>query len=90
MKIAPIVLFVYNRLEHTKKTVGALQKNLLASESELYIYSDASMNAQAKSEVQKVRTYIHSITGFKKITIIERETNWGLANSIIDGVFQSS
>lgn len=34
-KLAPIVLFTYNRLWHTQQTIEALQKNELASESEL-------------------------------------------------------
>ena len=40
MNPAPIVLFVYNRLWHTQQTVEALQNNVLAKQSELYIYSD--------------------------------------------------
>ena len=84
--LAPIVLFVYNRPWHTKQTVEALQKNELSSESELFIYSDASKNKEAEEKVQEVREYIRTIDGFKKVTIIEREKNWGLANSIIDGV----
>lgn len=86
MILAPIVLFVYNRPWHTEQTIEALQKNKLASESELFIFSDAAKNAHAIKKVQEVRNYINSIDGFKKITIIEREINWGLANSIIDGV----
>jgi hypothetical protein len=86
MKLAPIVLFVYNRPEHTKQTVEALQKNELANESELFIYSDAPKNENAIAKVKEVREYIKSIDGFKSITIVEREKNWGLANSIIDGV----
>ncbi len=88
MPLAPIVLFVYNRPWHTKQTVEALQKNELASNSELFIYSDAPKNEQASEKVKEVRQYIKTIEGFKKITIIEREKNWGLANSIIDGVTQ--
>jgi GT2 family glycosyltransferase len=84
--LAPIVLFVYNRPDHTKKTVQALQKNDLANESELFIYSDGAKNEAAKDKVSDVREYIKKIEGFKKITIIEREENWGLANSIINGV----
>jgi hypothetical protein len=84
--LAPIVLFVYNRPDHTKKTVQALQKNDLANESELFIYSDGAKNEVAKDKVSDVREYIKKIEGFKKITIIERKKNWGLANSIIDGV----
>lgn len=89
MKLAPIVLFVYNRLWHAQQTVEALQKNELASKSELLIYSDAPKNEQAIESVTKTREYIKTIKGFKKVTIIERNKNWGLASSIIDGVTKS-
>ncbi|AJI54235.1 glycosyltransferase [Francisella philomiragia] len=85
-KLAPIVLFVYNRPWHTQQTIEALRKNKLAIDSELFIYSDAPKNEGTIEKVQQVRDYIKSIDGFKKITIIEREKNWGLADSIIDGV----
>lgn len=86
MTLAPIVLFVYNRPWHTKQTVEALQKNELAIESELFIYSDEAKNEDAQKSVDEVREYIVKINGFKKVTIIKRKKNWGLANSIIDGV----
>ena len=86
MTLAPIVLFVYNRPYHTKQTIEALQKNELASESELFIYSDAPKNENAVVMVNEVREYIKSVDGFKRVTITEREKNWGLTNSIIDGV----
>lgn len=85
-KLAPIILFVYNRPWHTKQTIEALQKNELASESELFIYSDAPKKEEAEEKVKEVREYINTIIGFNKITIIERKENLGLANSIIDGV----
>lgn len=84
--LAPIVLFVYNRPWHTAQTVEALQKNTLADKSELFIYSDAAKNSEVALHVKKVREYIKNISGFRKVTIIERKKNWGLANSIIDGV----
>lgn len=84
--LAPIVLFVYNRPDHTKFTVEALQKNTLAKDSELFIYSDAAKSKISEQEVNNVRKYIKNIDGFKSIRIIEREKNFGLANSIIDGV----
>jgi len=85
-KLAPIVLFVYNRPWHTQQTIEALQKNKLAQESELFIYSDEAKNTDAQKSVNEVRKYIDNLDGFKKITIIKRERNWGLADSIIDGV----
>lgn len=84
--LAPIVLFVYNRIEHTRLTVNALQQNILAAESDLFIYSDGAKNAGSENAVLAVREYIRSINGFKSVTLIEREKNYGLANSIIDGV----
>jgi len=86
LNISPIVLFVYNRLWHTKQTIEALKKNELANESELFIYSDAPKNEDDQKQVENVREYLKTIDGFKKITIIERKENFGLAKSIISGV----
>ena len=83
---APIILFTYCRPDHTKQTVEALAANEFASESDLFIYSDAAKNAKAEEGVRKNRDYIKTIQGFKTITIIERKTNWGLAKSLIDGI----
>lgn len=87
--LAPIILFVYNRLEHTLKTVEALRKNELASESILYVFSDGpkeDATEEQKNKIVHVRNYIHTITGFKQIIIEEAPFNKGLANSVIYGV----
>ena len=86
MDLAPIVLFVYNRPRHTHQTIEALKKNVLATESELFIFSDAPKTAQDAEAVQQVRDYIQAVEGFKELKIILREINWGLANSIVEGV----
>jgi len=86
MAFAPIVLFVYNRPAHTRQTVEALLKNELAGESDLFIFSDAPKNPEAAGAVREVREYVGSITRFRSVRIVERDRNWGLANSIIDGV----
>ena len=85
-KLAPIVLFVYNRLNHTRQTLEALQKNDLASKSKLIIYSDSAKNKNDLKKVAKVREYIKNIDGFKQIIIRKTKENIGLANSIINGV----
>ena len=84
--LSPIVLFVYNRPRHTQQTIEALQKNELASESNLIIYSDEAKTENEQENVDKVRLYIEQIDTFNKVTIIKREKNWSLANNIIDGV----
>lgn len=84
--IAPIVLFVYNRPDHTRQTIEALAANFLANESELFIYSDAPKTQEATERVLAVRSLVKKIQGFKSVTIVEQEKNWGLADSIINGV----
>ena len=48
--VVSILLFVYNRSLHIKKTIEALQKNELSSESELFIYSDIPKNKEAEEK----------------------------------------
>ena len=86
MTYAPILLFVYNRPEHTRQVVSSLLRNKEAADSPLFIYADQSKNPESDAAVQEVRRYIYSISGYKKITSIERETNRRLARNIIDGV----
>lgn len=83
---APILLFTYNRLSETKQTVEALQKNYLASQSKLFIFSDGAKNFRDVQKVKDVREYIGSIDGFKSVKVFESTENKGLANSIIIGV----
>jgi len=84
--LAPIVLFCYNRLDTLKHTVESLQQNYWAEESELFIFSDGAKKIEDRPVIDKVRAYLKTISGFRKITIIEAERNRGLANSIISGV----
>lgn len=87
--LAPIVLFVYNRLDHTQGVIETLLKNTLAKESEFYIFSDAAKTENGVEKVNEVRKFIRDDswhTGFKKVSIIEAEKNKGLAKSIIGGV----
>ena len=60
--------------------------NSLASESDIYIFSDAPRSEKDVDAVEKVRKYISEIEGFKKITVIQSDSNKGLAKSIIAGV----
>lgn len=87
--LAPIVLFVYNRPWHTLQTLEALAKNDLANQSMLYIYADGPKhNADERmlEKIQETRTCLKKQQWCKEVIIVERETNLGLANSIITGV----
>jgi hypothetical protein len=86
--LAPIALFVYNRPDHTRRTINYLQKNLLADESRLYVFSDAAKTPADEARVEEVREYLTTISGFKYIKVTKRKANMGLAASIISGVSQ--
>jgi len=85
-KLAPIVLFVYNRVDHTEKTLQALEKAMLANQSEIFIISDGAKTSEHVATVQRVRSIIRKPWRFKKIHVIERSKNLGLAQNIIIGV----
>ena len=86
MTCAPILLFVYNRPEHTRRCIESLTRNALAANSTLYIYADGAKDTTQQSAVDEVRSYLRTISGFKTVNLIERKDNWGLARNIIDGV----
>ncbi len=89
MTLAPITLFVYNRPYHTRRTIEALKKNMLASQSNLIIYSDGPKHDVVSKEIEEVRSIIKGITGFKSIRIVERKHNLGLAKSVISGITET-
>jgi hypothetical protein len=91
MTYAPIVLFVYNRPDHTLKTLEALSKNRGAENSKLYIFSDGPKNEASKEDQKKifeVRELIKSKKWCQSVVIYESESNQGLANSVILGISQ--
>lgn len=83
---APIALFVYNRPQHTERTVKFLKQNEFAEESRLFIFSDGFKTLADKEKVNEVRDFIKTVGGFKSVEIIESKSNLGLANSVIAGV----
>lgn len=86
MNLAPILLFTYKRLDTLKQTVAALQRNYLAKDSTMFIFSDGARKEDDIAAVNAVRNYINTISGFKEIIIHSAEANKGLANSIIEGI----
>ena len=82
MKYAPIIISVYDRLDHLKKCIESLQKNELACYSELYVISDAAYKEEHIPLIDAVRAYINGITGFKKVYPVFRERNMGGNQSI--------
>ncbi|NOR48151.1 MAG: glycosyltransferase, partial [Methanosarcinaceae archaeon] len=85
MTLTPIALFVYNRPHHTRKTLESLMANAEFSDSPLYVFCDGAKRKKDIPLVRETRELIRSYD-LDNATIIEREENMGLANSIITGV----
>lgn len=84
--LAPVVLFVYKRPEHTLKTLQALRSSPLAVDTDLIVFSDGPRNEESVASVEAVRRILRDITGFRTVTLRPREDNWGLSRSLIAGV----
>lgn len=84
---APIVLFAYNRPEHTARALRSLAAADMAESTDLIIFCDGPKETPDDAErVAKVRAACRAATGFRSVRIEERERNMGLAANIIDGV----
>ena len=96
MNYAPVIVFNYNRPDHSLRTWEALSQNEYATQTELYLYCDGP-KANASDEMRSRITELHKqaqqyaidapMQGkFKTVHVVCAEQNKGLANSIIGGV----
>lgn len=86
---APVALFVYNRPDHTLRTLKGLRENSLASQTPVYVFSDGPRDDTSAEKVAAVRQALFEWSrchGFASFTVIEAPANRGLVKSIISGV----
>ena len=76
-KAAPVLVMTHTRLNHLKKCIQSIANCVESKETELYISSDSYRNELEKEKVIKIRSYIKSIKGFKKVTPILMNKNIG-------------
>lgn len=89
MELAPVVMFVYNRVDHFVQTFEALSRCPEAAESDLYIFSDGPKREKDIEKVAEVRAAVEQrkkTSCFQNITVYESPVNRGLAASVISGV----
>lgn len=84
---SPIVLFAFKRPAHTRRTLESLAQNREFLDSPLFVYCDGARNEGEVGLVEAVRQLVRDWPHPNK-TVIARDRNWGLANSVIDGVTQ--
>lgn len=86
---APIVLFIYNRPEHTRRVLNALSENFGADQSELYVFADGPKEGASTGEIniiEETRNVIKEKKWCKKVHLIKRDKNMNLEDNVIDGI----
>lgn len=83
MKIATL-LFTYNRSNHTKYVIEALERNTVLPQK-LFLFQDGLKWEEDASEWKKVNDLIHNVDWCDK-EIIVSVYNKGLAESIVSGI----
>jgi hypothetical protein len=86
MNCAPIVLFLYNRLQHSQETLEALASNTLALESELFVFIDVAVDKGIDVQDDLEAMCLRFEGKFLNISINRASKNLGLARSVSLGV----
>jgi hypothetical protein len=87
--LAPVTLFIYNRPEHTRRTLEALNQNILADNTVLYVFADGpkeNANAAALDLINQAREVVRNRQWCKEVHLITREKNMNLEENVIDGI----
>jgi len=77
-----IAIFAYDRPVHLKRVLTNVRKNDV---DHLYIFSDGPGGPRDKAKVECVRDVIKNID-WCRTTTFARETNWGMAESVVSGI----
>ena len=85
---SPIALFVYNRPDHAGRVLDDLSRCRRIEECDLHVFCDGPKDSGDRVRVLATRRVVRDRAPARGATIIEREQNMGLMNSIIEGVTQ--
>jgi hypothetical protein len=86
LKQTPLAFFAFNRPAHVKDALESLGKCIRLDEVDIYIYCDGPRDSKDEESIRKTRKIIHDWAGKHQAKVIERETNLGLAGSIVGEV----
>jgi len=84
---APVLIPTLNRYEHLRRCIESLANCTHAKETELIIGLDYPPSEKYEGGWKKICEFLPTVTGFKKVTIINREKNLGAVgnmNALID------
>lgn len=73
----PIYVTTLNRYEHLRRLIESLQRNTHAEKTELVIGLDYPPSDKYKDGWKRIKAYLPTVTGFKKVTVLEANHNLG-------------
>jgi len=82
----PIALFIYNRPAHTRVVLESLSRCRRLDECSLKIYCDGPKRAEDAAAVSAAREVAREWAGRLDAEVVERDSNRGLAQSVVNGV----
>ncbi len=92
---APVLLFVYNRVDNMMRVLECLVQNTIARETDLYVFSDGGKDSKSWKQVNEVREKLDCFERqvereglLRSMTIIKRPENYYLEQNIIQGIAQ--
>lgn len=86
---APVALFVYNRPDHTRRTLEAFARNRLSADTPLYVFADGPKPGASLADHERIaatRALVCSEPWARNIHLVESAENRGLAASILAGI----
>ena len=84
VQYAPVIIPTLNRYVHLKRCVESLVNCTHAIETELIIGLDYPPSDKYVEGWKNVCEYVSTITGFKKVTVLKRESNYGALHNTLD------
>lgn len=88
---APVIMFIYNRPEHTRRSLEALSRNLGADSSVLYVFADGPKENAAPADlelIEQARAVALEKSWCREVCLVARGNNMDLEDNVIDGVTQ--
>lgn len=80
-EFAPILIPTLNRYEHFKCCVESFARCTYADQSELVVGLDYPPAEKYREGYEKIKDYVNTITGFKKVIILSTDHNLGVTEN---------
>jgi len=74
-----LLLIGFQRVDYFEQTLKSLEANVAAHECDLHVYLDGGPKARQSELISIVEA-----SSFNNVTIVRRETNWGIGRHLID------